>query len=258
MTRIARISVSPVKGFHLSHPDEVTLGRDGVAENRRFFLVDEKGQRLRSSLTPWPVRVHADYEAAAETLRMHLPDGRTVEGDAVARGEWIHSTSGSIDVKGRVVDGPWTQVLSRLAGHPVRLARSDRAGSGMNAPVTLVSDGSLARLAREAGCETIDPRRFRMLLELEGCDAHEEDAWEGKRFAAGTSVLRVGGPVDRCAVTTRDPDTGERDLDTLRLLKNYRGQRESDGAVLFGVYAYVEQPGRVGVGDAFAPLTSSP
>ena len=44
-------------------------------------------------------------------------------------------------------------------------------------------------------------------------------------------------------MTTRDPDTGERDLDTLRLLKDYRGQRESDGAVLFGVYAYVERPG---------------
>ena len=51
------------------------------------------------------------------------------------------------------------------------------------------------------------------------------------------------------------PGTGERDLDTLRLLKDYRGQRESDGAVLFGVYAYVEQPGVVRVGDAFAPLT---
>ena len=68
-------------------------------------------------------------------------------------------------------------------------------------------------------------------------------------------MLRVGGPVDRCAVTTRDPETGERDLDTLRLLKDYRGQRESDGAVLFGVYAYVERPGVVRVGDAFTPLT---
>ena len=58
----------------------------------------------------------------------------------------------------------------------------------------------------------------------------------------------------RSAVTTRDPDTGDRDLDTLRLLKDYRGQRESDGAVLFGVYAYVERPGVVRVGDTFSPL----
>jgi uncharacterized protein YcbX len=254
VTRVARISTSPVKGFLLSHPEEVQLGPNGVEDNRRFFLVDADGQRLRSSLTPWPVSVRAEYDEACERLRMHFPDGTTVEGDAVARGEPIHSTSGSIDVHGGVVDGPWQEPLSKLAGQPVRLVRAECAGAGMNAPVTLVSDGSLARLAREAGREAIDARRFRMLFQLEGCDAHEEDTWGGRTFAAGSAVLRVGGPVDRCAVTTRDPDTGERDLETLRLLKDYRGQRESDGAVLFGVYAYVERPGVVRIGDAFMPL----
>ncbi len=254
MIRVARINVSFVKGFRLSHPDVVTLGPDGVEENRRFLLVDGEGQRLRGSITPWPVRLRADYDARAETLRIHLPDGSTVEGDAVARGAPFHSTAGTIDVQGRVVEGPWNARLSELAGEPVRLARADRIGAGMNAPLTLVSHGSLARLAREAGRETIDARRFRMLFELEGCDEHEEDTWDGRRFTAGEAVLRVGGPVDRCAVTTRDPETGERDLDTLRLLKDYRGQRETDGAVLFGVYAYVERPGVVRVGDGLAPL----
>jgi uncharacterized protein YcbX len=91
-----------------------------------------------------------------------------------------------------------------------------------------------------------------MLFELDGCSPHEEDTWDGLVFEIGSAVVRVGGPVDRCAVTTRDPDLGERDLDTLRLLKEYRGQREVDGAVLFGVYATVERPGVVRVGDAFA------
>ena len=254
MKRVARISVSPVKGFRLSHPEKIHLGPNGVEANRRFLLVDAHGQRLRGSLTPWPVRIRADYYERGERLRTHFPDGTSVEGDAVARGAPIHSTSGTIDVHGRVVDGPWEEPLSKLAGRPVRLARAERAGAGMNAPVTLVSDGSLARLAREAGRDSIDPRRFRMLFQLDGCDPHEEDTWEGRKFAAGSAVLRVGSPVDRCAVTTRDPDTGERDLDTLRLLKDYRGRRASDGAVLFGVYAYVERAGVVRVGDAFSPL----
>ena len=254
MTHVARISTAPVKGFRLTHPEEVQLGPNGVDANRRFFLVDAEGQRLRSSLTAWPVSVSADYDEASDRLRMHFPDGTNIEGDAVALGASIHSTSGSIDVHGRVVDGPWQEPLSKLAGQPVRLARADRAGAGMNAPVTLVSEASLARLASEAGCDSIDARRFRMLFQLEGCEAHEEDTGEGRTFAAGSAVLRVGRPVDRCAVTTRDPDTGERDLDTLRLLKDYRGQRESDGAVLFGVYAYVERPGVVRVGDAFTPV----
>jgi uncharacterized protein YcbX len=250
--RIARISVTPVKGFRLQHPEEVSLGLSGGEENRRCCLVDSDGQRLRSSQTPWPTRIRAEYDAGSELLRMQFPDGSSVEASALAHGERIHSTSGTIAVDARVVDGPWEEPLSRLAGHEVRLARADSTGAGMNAPVTLVSDGSLARLAREAGLDDVDARRFRMLFQLAGCDAHEEDSWEGLLFEIGSAIVRVGDPVDRCAVTTRDPETGERDLDTLRLLKQYRGQRQADGAVLFGVYATVERPGVVRVGDAFA------
>jgi uncharacterized protein len=166
----------------------------------------------------------------------------------------VHSKGGSLDVTGRVVAGPWEEPLSELAGHAVRLVRTDRPGTGLNETVTVVSDGSLDRLARQAGTDEIDSRRFRMLFELTGCEAHEEDTWKGRRFAVGEAVVQVGGPVDRCAVTTRDPDTGKRDLDTLGLIKSYRGQRESDGAILFGVYGSVLQPGRVRVGDALEPL----
>jgi uncharacterized protein YcbX len=93
-----------------------------------------------------------------------------------------------------------------------------------------------------------------MLFELGGCEPHEEDTWAGRSFAIGEAIVRLGGPVDRCAVTTRDPDTGEHDLDTLRLIKSYRGQRESDGAILFGVYGRVTRPGRVRVGDQVEPI----
>ncbi len=253
MRSIARISISPVKAFRLVHPEEVELGPDGVAENRRFFLVGPDGERLRSSLTPWPVLVRAEYDAGEERLRMEFPRGTEIEGAADALGDPVHSATGSLDVTGRVVEGPWEAPLSELAGHPVRLVRLDRIGAGLNEPVTFVSDGSLDRLARQAET-TVDSRRFRMLFELSGCEAHEEDTWAGREFAIGEAVVRVGGPVDRCAVTTRDPETGERDLDTLRLIKSYRGRRESDGAVLFGVYGQVVQPGRVRVGDALEPL----
>jgi uncharacterized protein YcbX len=252
--KLARISISPVKGFRLSHPEEIVLSPDGVAENRRFFLIGPDGERLRSSLTPWPVFVRADYDWENERLRMTFPDGTEIESDASASGDAVHSNQGALDLHGHVVEGPWTEPLSELAGHPVRLVRTDRAGTGLNEPVTLISDGSLGRLARQAGTEEIDPRRFRMLFELTGCEAHEEDTWAGRRFAVGEAVVRVGGPVDRCAVTTRDHDTGERDLDTLRLIKSYRGQRKSDGAILFGVYGTVVQSGHVRVGDAFEPI----
>jgi uncharacterized protein YcbX len=254
MKNVARISIAPIKGFRLSHPEEVELGLYGVLENRRFFLIGPDGERLRSSRTPWPVLVRADYDAENERLRMTFPDGTEIEGDTSALGQAVHSKQGALDLYGHVVEGPWAEPLSELAGHPVRLVRTDRAGTGLNEPVTLVSDGSLGRLAHQAGREEIDSRRFRMLFELTGCGAHEEDTWEGRSFSVGEAIVRVGGPVDRCAVTTRDPATGETDLDTLRLIKSYRGQRESDGAILFGVYGSIVQPGRVRVGDAFEPI----
>ena len=249
MPTIARISVAPVKNTRLSHPDEVTLGPEGVLENRRFFLVDADGARLRTSQTAWPSVVQAAYDATAELLSFAFPDGTEVEGDARPNGDVLVCRSAGQEIPVRVVDGPWAEPLAQLGGRPVRLVRTEVVGASLTEPVTLVSDGSLARLAEEAGVDRIDARRFRMLFELAGCEPHEEDGWEGHRLEVGEALLEVGGPVERCAATTRDPDTGVRDLDTLRLIKAYRGQREPDGAILFGVYGRVLRPGTVRVGD---------
>jgi uncharacterized protein YcbX len=71
----------------------------------------------------------------------------------------------------------------------------------------------------------------------------------------GEAVVRVAGPVPRCAVTTQDPDSGVRTLDTLAGIKSYRGLR--DGKKLdFGVYFDVVEPGRVRVGDTVEPLST--
>jgi hypothetical protein len=120
-------------------------------------------------------------------------------------------------------------------------------------PVTIMSSASVARLAREAGLASVDARRFRSLFELDGCTEHEEDGWEGRSVRIGEALVEVGDPVIRCAVTTRDPDTGERDLDTLRLIKSYRGQGP-DGEIYFARYGRIVEPGRVRVGDAVQPV----
>ena len=87
-----------------------------------------------------------------------------------------------------------------------------------------------------------------MLIELDGAEPHEEDRWIGHRIAIGEAVLAVTKPDARCAITTQDPDTGERDLDTLRTIIGYRGLREGKHAD-FGVLADVAQPGRIRLGD---------
>jgi uncharacterized protein len=161
---------------------------------------------------------------------------------------------------GRVVGGPWAAALQPFAhGRPLLLVRCDRPGgtrikdgeTQVRNAVSLVTDGSLGELARQLGVDRVDARRFRMLIEVEGAGAHEEDTWIGGRVAIGSAVLEITKPDARCAITTQDPDTGERDLDTLRTILNYRGFRadNDEKRIDFGVLGEVAVPGQVKVGD---------
>jgi uncharacterized protein YcbX len=138
----------------------------------------------------------------------------------------------------------------------VRLVRAERDGGGVDdRPVTLVSSASVRELARRAGRDDVDARRFRILLEIDGVAAHEEDGWAGRLLRIGQAGLRVGGPIPRCDVTQRDPDTGGRDLETLKVIHEYRG-RSAARTLDFGVYGDVVEPGTVTVGDQVTPPES--
>jgi uncharacterized protein len=249
--QVTRISITPVKGMALHHPDEVLLERIGVPENRRFFMIDADS-RLFGILRHAPfVRIRAEVENGR--LALAFPDGEVVAGE-VELGEPTATDFWGREVRGREVEGPWAAALSDYAGQTVRLVRTERPGDAVDVlPVTLVSRESVDELARRAGSDAVDGRRFRMLLEIEGCEPHEEDRWEGAPVRVGDAVLRMGGPVPRCAVTTRDPHTGERDLDTLGTIAGYRGL-DAERHANFGVYAEVEQPGSVRVGSPVEPV----
>jgi uncharacterized protein YcbX len=251
--RVACIAIAPVKAFRLQFPERVELTERGVVENRRFVLVGEDGRHLRSEPTAWPNLISGAYDPEREHLAMTFPDGTAVEGSALALGDTVVTfiEPGPRRMEMRVVEGPWNELLSRSAGRAVRLARPEHPGDPLTEPVTVMSDGSLERLAQAAG-HPVDPRRFRMLFTLAGCSAHEEDTWEGKLVRLGGAVIHVTAPTDRCVVTTRDPDTAMRDLDTLRLIKGYRGMRGRH--VDFGMFASVAVPGTVAVGDAVEVL----
>lgn len=206
MPSLARISVAPVRGFQLEHPEEVELTLGGVVENRRFFLVDGEGSRLRSSLTAWPIAVEGRYDAARERMWMRFPGGREVKGSALGSGPLVAGVfTGGRVVPARIVEGGWADLLSELAGHPVRVARPEHPGECFAEPVTLVSDGSVARLAREAGTQ-VDERRFRMLFLVAGCAEHEEDGWAGRRARRRGSGARVRArrPLRRHDQASRD------------------------------------------------------
>ena len=265
MPRVARLSFTPVRGLGLTHPESIELTDVGLVEDRRFYIVDDHGRlvdRLRAGSL---VRVSAETDPEATWLRFTLPNGSVVEGD-IRLDEPVRTEIYGRLAKGHVVGGPWAAALEPFVGRPVLLVRCDLPGgtrikdgeTHVRNAISLVSDGSLAELARQLGVPSVDGRRFRMLIEIEGAPPHEEDTWIGDRVAIGSAVLSITKPDARCAITTQDPDTGERDLDTLRTLLRYRGFRPDDDErkIDFGVLGEVAQPGTIRVGDEVAVLAA--
>ena len=254
MPTVSWLSIAPVKGLALIHPSEVQLERTGVAENRRFYLVDETGRQFGLIRQGRLVQVRPEYEPAGDRLTLRFPDGSTVTGD-VGLGEPVSTKLGERHISGRIVEGPWSEALSAHASRPLRLVKADQPGGAVDrgrGQVSLVSDASVEEIGRQGGREDVDARRFRMLIGVAGCEPHEEDEWVRRDVRIGEAVVQLRGRVARCAITTQNPDTGVPDFDTLRTIRAYRGLR--DGGLDFGVYGEVIEPGRVRVGDPVEPL----
>ncbi len=255
--RVAWISFTPVKGLRLRELEQVEVTEEGIPGDRAFFLVDADGTMVNAKRLGALVTVTAEHDASAGRLSLRFPDGRQLAGD-VELGAPIAVRFYRMALQARPVAGPFSAALSELARTQLRLvaAPSERAGvdRGRDGAVTLLSTASLERLRAEAGAhEPVDARRFRMTFGIGGVAPHAEDGWRDVRI--GEACVRVRGNVGRCAVTTRNAESGEVDFQTLHHLASYR----RDGLVTteplpFGVHARVLEPGRVRVGDPVEPL----
>jgi len=251
MPTLRRLNATPVKSTALVHPPRGRLAEDGLEGNRLFFLVDSVGFLFTAAEAPALLRVRSSFDAAADRLGLELPDGSRVEDDAGVLGDALTTDFYGRPVPGHVVEGPFAAALGDLVRRPVRLVRCDRPGDAVDVePLTLVSTASVRELGERGGRDgDLDARRFRMTLEIPGCEPYEEDTWAERELRVGEALLRVGEQVPRCVVTTLDPDTGEKDFPTLTVIARTRTRIGGRGGLPFGMYATVERPGDVAVGD---------
>ncbi len=254
--RIAWITVAPVKGMALEQRYAVKLEPFGVLENRRFHVIGEDGRLLNGKQLGELQQIAVNWDEIDSTLAFRFPDGTVAEG-AVELGETVTTSFYGRGVEGRLVVGPWSGALTSFVSRELRLVRCVEAGAGVDrgrAAVSILSTGSLEAMREAAGIsEPVDPRRFRMLLGVDGIGPHEEDEWIGRRVRVGGAVVAVGGNTGRCIVTSRHPETGVRNLPTLDILAEYRDGVEATEPLPFGVWAQVVDPGRVALGDPVQP-----
>ena len=122
----------------------------------------------------------------------------------------------------------------------------ERAGGGRyfdDAPVSLIVDRWLDELSAHVGY-AVAPLRFRPNFFVTAAPefAAPEATLEGRELRLGAVTLRVRYPIERCVVTTYDPNGGPSDP---RILRFVAQQRNS----WMGVYCDVVEPGRVRVSD---------
>ena len=248
MPAIESIHLAPVKSLALRSVESASITSRGIEGDRRFMILDEAGRAVTQRRLGALARVSADYAPETDALTMAFPNGETVNGRAELGAETATVLWGRVTL-GRVVAGDWSAALSEFCGENLTLMKSDAPGACFDEyPISLISRATIDRLSGMAGgAMTFEPARFRPTLLISGCAPHEEDSWLGKGLLIGERLrLRPIARDPRCAITTLDPNTGERDFDTLRLILSYR---PNPRAAYLGVYAIVELPGTVKAGD---------
>lgn len=108
----------------------------------------------------------------------------------------------------------------------------------------LVNAETIRRMERDLGVP-VDPVRFRPNLVIEGLEARAELDWPREmRLTIGGIPFEVVKRTERCAATTVNPKTAERDLQIPRHLMQTLGHTDC------GIYVRVLEPGRLSLGDA--------
>ena len=253
MRTVAGFSTTPVKSMALSRPDRIELSAFGCVGDRRFLCARSDGTRLSGISKAALMPIRPVYDAGAERLTLTFPDGSSVHGNTANVGAPLSVGLFDREIPVRLLDGPFTDTIREHARDDTlvlaRVVEPEYAGGIHRASV--VSLASVADVGLHAGDASLDPRRFRMLIEVDGIDPYEEDTWQGRRVRFGDAVIRIGDRMNRCVMTTLDPDTGEQNAPVLDALAAYR---RVGTELLLGVYGDVDQPGTIAIGDDIVML----
>jgi uncharacterized protein len=251
---VTRLQVTAVKGFQVRELTEATFTPDGVPGDRAFAVVDERDEVLTVGRTAAFLPFWSSLAVDEDLLTIGRGDDILMSRQ-VATGQSlrVHFFGDRYGI-GELVLGPWREFLSDLAGKDVRLVRTSGPLGGYDVhPVTLVSEASVNALGQDADGASLDGRRFRMTMTLDGLPAFGEDALQGRKLVVGRggcSIL-VGGPVKRCAAVQRHPTGLPLRVNTLGRINDIRGIGDSElgRGLNLGAYGVVASPGRVSAGD---------
>ncbi|MCC7282321.1 MAG: MOSC domain-containing protein [Acetobacteraceae bacterium] len=245
--RIRNIYRYPVKGLSAEALEEVVLAEGQMLPHDREFALAQGDAPFDEASPAWLnkrnfaclmvnerlARLNTVYDSKTGRLQIRTPDGAvlehriTTEEGRAAIAFWLKSFLGT-EARGTprlVVGGE-----HRFSDNPRKL-------------VSVINLASIAALAAKMGM-ALHHLRFRANVYFSGAPAWSEFDWIGRRFELGGATLEGVKAITRCAATTVNPETAERDAQVPAALKEHFGH------INLGIYGHVLAGGRVAVGDA--------
>jgi hypothetical protein len=265
---VSALNIHPVKSLRALAVASVEVDALGAVGDRRFLVVDPAGNFLTQRAVARMATVGARLGDTTLTLSTagssDLEVRRNPDPDAplIRVSVWKSENLLAEDCGGE--PAAW---LSSAIGAECRLVRigpafrrpvlkaaavaGDIHGFADAVPFLIISEASLDELNHriaETGGEPVTMDRFRTNMVLSGCAAFAEDSW--KRIRVGEIVFRSAGPCVRCVITTTDQLTGERGVEPLRTLAQFRRDAVEPTHVNFGQNLVHEcKEGVIRVGD---------
>lgn len=231
-----------------------TLYAHGLAQDRRWLLVDAQGQMLTQRQQPNLGQLNVQ---ASVNGRLTLTwSGQTITAQALCEqletvqiwGDRMPAHPVAASVNQRL--STWLGLAVRLVYSPDQATRSvDAAYAGVGQhtafsdgfPLLILTQSSLDALSTAWG-QLIDVRRFRPNLVIAGdCAAFAEDAWSSLQI--GEVTFDLVKPCSRCVIPSLDPDTQQPTQGFARFLAGQR--RQTDGKIYLGQNAVIRQAAQV-------------
>ncbi|MCG8656086.1 MOSC N-terminal beta barrel domain-containing protein [Yimella sp. NH-Cas1] len=279
--RVVSLAVHPVKSTAIRPVEKASVTRAGLAGDREWMVVNDFGELISAREFPPLFSVVADNAAtglAQVALRLSAPGIEPLTVDLPHDGEecsvrmftrppmtaraagtqadaWLDRALGTQGFHLVWCSNPTARHLNPEFSRP-----DDHAAFQDGYPVTLLSTASVARLqdwvtehAVERGedAATIGSDRFRSNILIDGVpEAFAEDGWSGVRIA--DVDFRVAKRVDRCVMTTIDPQTYRTAKEPIRTLAQHR---RSDGKTWMAIALIPDSEGEISLGDEVIPHT---
>jgi uncharacterized protein YcbX len=261
---VTALNVYPVKGLKGIALDAARCTDRGIEHDRRFMLVDPKGEFLTQRVHPKMATVWTEIDG--DSLGFSAPDREEIRvplrpaGKSKVRVQVWSSTCNAVTVA-QEADAWFSDYLgfdcalvympdeSKRFSNPRFGGTGNRVGFADGYAYLVTNEASLADLNARLMAKdhpAVPMNRFRPNLVVAGTSAFAEDDWRDLRI--GGATLRTVKPCGRCQVTTTDQASGEvRGPEPLATLSTYR---DSPLGVRFGMNLVTLREGTIRVGDA--------